>query len=67
MPRNPRTSLNWEKAIQRGENPKGFTSQTANGTGHWKGTGWNKQYDYEMPQVKESAVWPDGRSNRTAE
>jgi hypothetical protein len=34
--------LDFEKLIAKGENPNGFTAQTANGTAHWKGTGWNK-------------------------
>ena len=61
--------LDFEKIIQKGENPVGFTSQTANGTAHWQGTGWNKNYfsDYDMPQVEPDATRPAGRSNRTGE
>jgi hypothetical protein len=61
--------LDFEKIIQKGENPLGFTSQTANGTAHWQGTGWNKNYfsDYDMPQVEPDATRPAGRSNRTGE
>jgi len=61
--------LDFEKIIQKGENPKGFTSQTANGTAHWEGTGWNKDYfgNYNMPQVEPDATRPAGRSNRTGE
>ena len=61
--------LDFEKIIQKGENPLGFTSQTANGTAHWLGTGWNKNYfsDYDMPQVEPDATRPAGRSNRTGE
>ena len=29
--------LDFEKLIAKGENPNGFTAQTANGTAHWKG------------------------------
>ena len=61
--------LDFEKISQKGENPLGFTSQTANGTAHWQGTGWNKNYfsDYDMPQVEPDATRPAGRSNRTGE
>lgn len=65
---NKRRSLNLEKLIGDGENPKGLTAQTANGTAHWKGTGWNRQYDdYEQPQCEPEATRPKGRSNRTGE
>ena len=59
--------MNFEKLIQRGENPNGFTAQTANGTAHWKGTGWNKEYDWRRPQVEPGSTRPEGRSNRTGE
>ena len=56
-----------ESLIADGENPKGFTAQTANGTAHWKGTGWNKEYQWEMPQLEPDATRPSGRANRTGE
>jgi len=61
--------LDFEKIIQKGENPKGFTAQTANGTAHWQGTGWNEDFfaAYDRPQVEPSATRPAGRSNRTGE
>lgn len=60
--------MNFEGMIKRGENPKGFTSQTANGTAHYKGTGFNKVWDYEREQLPPDATRPDdGRSNRTGE
>jgi len=61
--------LNFEKIIQKGENPKGFTAQTPNGTAHWEGTGWNKDFfaDYDRPQLEPDATRPAGRSNRTGE
>jgi hypothetical protein len=62
-----RRSLDFEKLIGDGKNPKGLTAQTANGTAHWKGTGWNMQYDYEQPQCEPDATRPKGRSNRTGE
>ncbi len=61
--------LHFEDLIQKGENPLGFTAQTPNGTAHWEGTGWNKEYfaDFERPQVSPDATRPAGRSNRTGE
>jgi len=61
--------LHFEDIIQKGENPKGFTAQTPNGTAHWEGTGWNKTYgnEYDMAQVEPDATRPSGRSNRTGE
>ena len=61
--------MNFEKIIQNGESPKGFTAQTPNGTAHWEGTGWNKEYlgNYTMPQVEPDATRPAGRNNRTGE
>jgi hypothetical protein len=56
-----------ESLIEKGENPRGFTSQTANGTGHAVGTGWNLDYQWEQDQVPPDATRPAGRSNRTAE
>jgi hypothetical protein len=57
-----------EDLIKDGEHPKGFTAQTANGTAHAVGGGWNKQYDeYERPQCEPEGTRPSGRSNRTGE
>jgi len=61
--------MDFESIIQNGENPNGFTAQTANGTAHWNGTGWNKEYssDFKMTQVQPDPTRPEGRSNRTGE
>jgi len=59
--------MDFEKLIGFGENPKGFTSQTANGTAHWNGTGWNSQPNYDSSQIEPKPAWPAGRSNRTGE
>ena len=66
-PEQPR--IDFEKMIGFGENPKGFTAQTPNGTAHWKGTGWNRPWgdDYTQLEVTPSAVWREGRNNRTGE
>ena len=57
-----------ESLVERGENPLGFTSQTANGTAHWRGTGWNENGPGDpWPQLPESPTRPGGRSDRTGE
>lgn len=66
-PRTKYGCMDWEKMIAPAENPKGFTSQTANGTAHATGTGWNKVFDYEMPQLSPDQTRPSGRNNRTGE
>ena len=60
------TKLDFASIVGAGENPKGFISQTANGTGKDKGSGWNKGWDYECPQVPAEGAWNNG-GNRTAE
>lgn len=68
--------MKFEDMIGFGENPQGFTSQTANGTAHWHGTGWNLNgsggwlgYSFHGPgiggQVEPDATRPAGRSNLT--
>jgi hypothetical protein len=60
--------LDLESLIGPGENPRGLTAQTANGTAHAFGTGWNQTtWDWERGQNEPSAVAPVGRSNRTGE
>lgn len=61
--------MNFESIIQKGENPKGFTAQTPNGTAHHFGTGWNDDPwgKWERPQLEPDATRPAGRSNRTGE
>jgi len=72
-------NIEWSDLIAEGENPKGFTAQTVNGTAIDKGSGWNRQYEYQMPQVERSGLWgeadinidgtlmPGKQSNRTGE
>ena len=62
-----RKNLNFEAMIQDGENPKGFTAQTANGTAHYKGTGWNRSRPWEQEQISEDGPWQGGTANRTGE
>ena len=62
-----RRKMDFEAMIQSGENPKGMIAQTANGTSKDVGTGWNCEYNYEMPQVEEHGPWQKPRSNRTGE
>lgn len=59
--------MRFESMIQRGENPQGFTAETANGTAHWRGTGWNKNWNPTRPQLPPDRTRPAGRSNRTGE
>jgi hypothetical protein len=62
--------MDFENLIAKGENPRGasgFLSQTVNGTAHWRGTGWNEEYDWQREQVAPGPTRPAGRSNRTAE
>jgi hypothetical protein len=59
--------MGFEKMIAAGENPEGLTAQTANGTAHWKGTGWNQVYNTDCPQCPEGPTWPGGRATRTGE
>lgn len=59
--------MKFEDMIEAGENEKGFTAQTVNGTSHWKGTGWNRVYNSEQSQCPEGPTWPGGRNNRTGE
>jgi hypothetical protein len=61
--------LRFEKIILEGENPKGFTAQTANGTAkvgppEVVQPGWNRQWDWSMPQTEPVPPW---NGNRTGE
>jgi hypothetical protein len=67
-----------EDCIAQGEldGPDGFQAQTVNGTAHWKGTGWTKDWRggwspdrpwQHSEQVAPDATRPRGRSNRTGE
>lgn len=58
-----------ESLIEDGEGPGigGFNVQTANGTGHWRGEGWNLFPPVGWPMVAPDPTRPPGRSNRTAE
>jgi hypothetical protein len=52
----------------KGESPKGFVAQTANGTARDMGTGQNKQWGgWNEPQVREEGAWQRPFSNRTGE
>ena len=64
--KNKSDKMDFEALIRDGENPRGFTAQTANGTAHYKGPGWNQRdTDYCAEQVP-TVVSPKG-SNRTGE
>jgi hypothetical protein len=67
VPRRYNDKMKFESMIQDGENEKGLTAQTANGTAHWKGAGWNRVSDYTAPQVEPEPTRPSGRATRTGE
>ena len=57
----PKLKIDFEKLIAKGENAKGFTSQTANGTARWRGTGWNRDEAFSMPEIAPRGPWRGGR------
>jgi hypothetical protein len=63
----PTKSLNFEKIIASGQNPDGFTAQTANGTARAGNcAGWNRQYPfYKWPEVEATGAWT--QANRSGE
>lgn len=65
--RNGRKTMEFSKIIQNGQNPKGFTAQTANGTAKsGNHSGWNKDFKMpDMPQVPAEGAWSN--ANRTGE
>jgi hypothetical protein len=69
MLRGAAPTMDFEDLIAKGENPLGFTAQTANGSCHWSGTGWNRVFDYDLlrEQLPPKGPWAPGRSNRTGE
>jgi hypothetical protein len=62
MPRpRKRKSLNFESIIQYGQNPKGFTGQTANGTAKSGNCpGWNVDYNYDYPEAPAEGLRKNG-------
>jgi len=68
QPRTYNDKMKWEDLIQNGENPKGLTAQTVNGTAHWHGTGWNQRGEqYTMEQIEPVPTASGARTNRTGE
>lgn len=67
MPIKKPKSLDFEGLIEAGQNPRGFTAQTANGTAKsGNSAGWNRQYDMgPMPEVEATGAWT--QANRTGE
>jgi hypothetical protein len=56
----------WEKILAFGQNPKGFTAQTPAGTAKAGNCpGWNKDTNWEMPEVPAEGVWAN--ANRSGE
>lgn len=67
MANRDRRRIDFEGLYGKGENPQGFTAQTANGTAHAMGTGWNRSEPSSMPELPPDRTRPAGRSNRTSE
>lgn len=69
MQRVKRTkSLDFESLIASGQNPNGFTAQTANGTAKAGNcAGWNRAYQPASPQPYVEATGAWSNSNRSAE
>ena len=76
-PRKKDGCIDWEKVIApRADRPigvgpgapdRGFTAQTANGTAHATGTGWNCDPPWTNEQIAPHGTWQGGRNNRTGE
>jgi hypothetical protein len=58
----PSTTIDFEGMIQRGENPLGTISQTANGTVKTGSPGWNTQYEWGRPEAEPVGAWDGNRS-----
>lgn len=59
-------SLDFEGLIQEGQNPKGFTAETANGTAKYgDNPGWNQNIKWPSFPAERTGPWRDG--NRTGE
>lgn len=67
MANRDRRNIKFEELVAPGENPRGFTSQTPNGTGKAgnDASGWNKDSPREpWPMVPSTGPWS---GNRTGE
>lgn len=63
---NGRKHMEFSRIIQSGQNPNGFTAQTANGTAKAGNCpGWNRDYKYKNPEVAATEVWAN--ANRSGE
>ena len=66
-PNSGKRSMDFEALIGFGENPKGMSAETANGSARATGTGWNRDRPWTMDEIEPSEVWPAGPSNRSGE
>jgi hypothetical protein len=58
--------MEFSRIVAKGQNPKGFTAQTANGTAHAGNCpGWNRDIKFTWPEVAETGVWAN--ANRSGE
>lgn len=72
-------NIDFPDLVAKGENPKGFVARTPNGTAKDVGPGWNRQFNWDMPQTEATGVWgeadiligntlmPGRQGNRTGE
>jgi hypothetical protein len=59
-------SCDWEGLLDEGQNPRGFTAETPNGTARAQNNpGWNKNYKTPSFPVEPEGAWSN--SNRTGE
>lgn len=69
MAKRKKNKLDLASLVGGGENPRGYTSQNVNGTGHSGNShpGWNKDTPYTAPEMPEQPGTPWGNANRTSE
>jgi hypothetical protein len=59
-------SCDFEGVIGFGQNPKGFTAETANGTAKaGNRPGWNRSYEFTKSEVPATGAWSN--ANRSGE
>jgi hypothetical protein len=60
------TFLDLADIVAKGENPKGYVGQTANGSTRAPGPGWNWRPKYEKEEAPAEGPWGND-ANRTGE
>ena len=65
-PQHKPKSVDFEGILQEGQNPHGFTAETANGTARaGDNPGWNKNFKSASFPAPKDGVWDN--ANRTGE